>query len=107
MAANLMPRSYENMAEKQLTASDAEADIMGGDVCDVRAPAQSGGAGRIPPAFFRVPQTGAKARQTDGTPVRDVTYAQTAAGVRIAPTGSRPAGRLASRLARMADNILR
>lgn len=36
---------------------------------------------------IRVAQTGAKARQTHGTPVGDIKYIQTDTGVRIAPTG--------------------
>ena len=36
---------------------------------------------------IRVPQTGAKARQSHGTPIGDVPYVQSATGVRLAPTG--------------------
>jgi len=95
MAANLMARSYENMAEKQLTASDAEAHD--GQQCLRCARSSPIGRRGQDTTGIRVLQTGAKARQTDGTPVGDVTYVQTAAGVRIARLGSRRAGRLACR----------
>lgn len=36
---------------------------------------------------IRVPQTGAAARRTHGTPVGDLAYVQSETGVRIAPTG--------------------